>query len=527
MPPPLALNNSLLISEETTAPNMLYSATMHTSIAKPELSMKRSLSESCLEGILRNGDLEPFRFTLKKPFMELLKAPTATINNLPRCVSLPEFVASSELMIIQECSVLGKEHRKKSCPSLTFCQPTKKTAKTSISMLNEGSGDATTSSFTDSSSQGISSMDTDFDNLSSDCDDYSVYYVETEQDAQAHEEEYDHEYEHYDVLMEHTIYPQENAAVSAPVPFISETSNEPQPQQSQHSIQSLINNEDWTELMSLVERDPGVCRERVNMIFQNENITCLPLHAVVCRRGAGILSVVDCLVTTYPAALMRKEEGGDRLPLHMAILKGASIAIIRYLMEARPQALEKADCEGNLPIHYAAMYSSEHVIRVTADRYPAACRHANLKERMPLHIVCARNWDHQDFDLISLDQIHWIFQQWPAAVQHADRNGCLPLHVACSQPQPRWDVLNLLIEAYSVGLLHKDDEERMPLQICRRIASSALATLSTLSLTSTSALPTAFCRDNDVVLAYLRDKTNQEKRKQLRERIFTIRIKRG
>jgi hypothetical protein len=230
---------------------------------------------------------------------------------------------------------------------------------------------------------------------------------------------------------------------------------------------------------------------------------------------------VDCLVTTYPGSLMRKEEGGDRLPLHMAILKGASLAVIRYLLEALPQALEKADCEGNLPLHYAAMYSSEQIIRLVADRYPAACRHANVKERMPLHLLCARNWDHQDYDLISLNQIHCIFTSWPAAVQHADRNGCLPLHVACSQPQPRWDVLNLLIEAFAAGLLHKDDEERVPLQICRRIASSVLATSSPTTSTS------PFCRDNDVVLAYLRDKTNQEKRKHLRERIFTIRIKRG
>jgi hypothetical protein len=48
------------------------------------------------------------------------------------------------------------------------------------------------------------------------------------------------------------------------------------------------------------------CRQRVTMI-QNENITC-SLHAVGRRRG--IISVVDCLVTIYPGALMRKDEGG-------------------------------------------------------------------------------------------------------------------------------------------------------------------------------------------------------------------------
>jgi hypothetical protein len=514
--------NNMSTSKETT-PAMLYSATIQTMTTEAPLRITRSLSESCLEGMPK-GDSEPCRSSLERPFAEtLLKAPTDSTCNLHRCVSLPQFVASE--MMVQDSVVLEKEHTKKSCPystSTTFVfQQTKNTAK---SILDEGSDDAITASssfsFIDSSSQGPSSVDTDFENsTSSDHDDYN-FYVETEG---AQEEEYEHEHEQYDSLMEHTRYPQDFTAVSAPAPSLSVTI-QLQPQKQQKSIQSLIDNEDWMGLKTLVERDPNVCRQRVNMIFQNENITCLPLHAVLGRRGAAILSIVDCLVTTYPGALMRKDEGGDRLPLHMAILKGASIAVIRYILEALPQALEKPDCEGNLPLHYAAMYSSEDVIRLTAGRYSAACRHANLKERMPLHLLCARNWDHQDYDLISLDQIHCIFTSFPAAVRHADRNGCLPLHVACSQPQPRWDVLNLLIEAFSVGLLHKDDEDRVPLQICRRIASSALATSSP---TSTATLTTAFCRDNDVVLAYLRDKTNQVKRKQLRDRIFTIRFKRA
>jgi hypothetical protein len=526
--PPLAFNISHLTSEERAAPHMMYSTAKHT---KSQLLMTRSLSESCLEGMSKGGtmpvssaidlDSEPCRGSLEKPFAKTLQSPT---DNLRRCVSLPP---SSYLWMEQVVDVASKlmmiqEHSKQSRSSSTstiLVQQRKNTAEAtnSLSILDESSDDATSfsSSFADSSSQGYpSSVDTDFDIISSDNDDDYNFYLETD----AQEEE--HQHEHYDFLMEQARYQQDLAAVSAPVPFIFERIKS-KPHQQQHSIQSLIANEDWTELKTLVERDPDVCRQRVHMIFQCENITCLPLHAVVGRRGAGILSAVDCLVTTYPGSLMRKEEGGDRLPLHMAILKGASLAVIRYLLEALPQALEKADCEGNLPLHYAAMYSSEQIIRLVADRYPAACRHANVKERMPLHLLCARNWDHQDYDLISLNQIHCIFTSWPAAVQHADRNGCLPLHVACSQPQPRWDVLNLLIEAFAAGLLHKDDEERVPLQICRRIASSVLATSSPTTSTS------PFCRDNDVVLAYLRDKTNQEKRKHLRERIFTIRIKRG
>jgi hypothetical protein len=67
----------------------------------------------------------------------------------------------------------------------------------------------------------------------------------------------------------------------------------------------------------------------------------------------------------YPAVYMRKDEGDDRLHLHMAILKGAFMDIIRYLLEAYPVVLEKADSEGSLP-----SYSSEPIIRRIAESYP-------------------------------------------------------------------------------------------------------------------------------------------------------------
>jgi hypothetical protein len=294
--------------------------------------------------------------------------------------------------------------------------------------------------------------------------------------------------------------------------------------QSQHqqiqSIQPLITNCEWKKLTCLIEIDPDVCRLSVHMVVMGENVTCLPLHAAVGRWGAG-LPVIDCLVTAHPAALLQKDKGGDRLPLHIALLKGASMAVIRYLMEALPVSLEKADCDGNLPLHYAAMYSSEKVIRLLADRSPAACRHANGKERMPLHLLCARNWDE---DMLSLSIIDSILMRHPSAVQHADRTGCLPLHVACSQPSPRWDVLKLLVTTHTDSLLHKNNAGHGPLQITRRI--TCIASSSSVSA-GFSAFQSHFNNnDNDVVLAYLRDKTNQVKRKSLMEKIFAIRISR-
>ena len=309
-------------------------------------------------------------------------------------------------------------------------------------------------------------------------DDYD-FYVETEA-------------EEYCARMEDLRYQQERM----------EEVQEPQLKQPRQSVQHLIDTQDWTQLVALVERNPNACRQRVRQVFQGENTSCLPLHAVVGRQGAA-LCVIDCLVTAYPAALLRKDEGDYHLPLHMAILKGASVAVIRYLGQALSQSLEMPDRQGNLPLHYAAMYSSEEVIRLLMDLYPHGCQHPSAKKRLPLHLLCARIWDK---DLLSLSLIRHVMIRHLAAVEHADHNGRLPLHLACSQPQPRWDVLKLLVKAYPDALVHKDDAKRTPFQMARHLSVAGF-------------------RDNDVVLAYLREKTNEVKRsKSLFNKLFTIKV---
>jgi hypothetical protein len=147
----------------------------------------------------------------------------------------------------------------------------------------------------------------------------------------------------------------------------------------------------------------------------------------------------------------------------MAILKGA-LAVIRYLGSSTKYIRKRPDCVRKFTSTTQAMYSSDGVIRLLKTG-TAACRHANLKERMPLHLLQLRNWDHQDYDLISLDQIQCIFMSYPAAVQHADRNGCLPLHVACSQPQPRCG--RTRSSRHWPGHPAQDDEGTSAAQICR------------------------------------------------------------
>jgi hypothetical protein len=171
---------------------------------------------------------------------------------------------------------------------------------------------------------------------------------------------------------------------------------------------------------------------------QGREITYLPLHAVFERPGVD-MSVIDCLFAAFPGALLSKDEEGGRSPLHMAAMKGVSATVVRYMVYTLPQSLQMTDNEGNLPLHYAAMYSCEAVVELMADLSPDACQHANARARLPLHVLCARIW-HQDSLALSL--IQNIISHNPGAVRLPERQGRLPLHLACEQGSPHLGIIS-------------------------------------------------------------------------------------
>jgi ankyrin repeat protein len=189
----------------------------------------------------------------------------------------------------------------------------------------------------------------------------------------------------------------------------------------------------------------------------------------------------------------------------MAAMKGASVDVVRYMVEALPQSLQTADREGNLPLHYAAMYSGAAVVKLMAGISSDACQHANNRIRLPLHLVCARVWDQ---DSLALSMIMNIIRHNPVALRLPERQGRLPLHLACEQGRPRQDIVKLLVTSFPAGLLCEEVESgRTPLGICEWMNTSGL-------------------RENELVV-FLRDRTNQEKpkKKKFIRKLFSSRRK--
>ena len=285
--------------------------------------------------------------------------------------------------------------------------------------------------------------------------------------------------------------------------------------EKQYKLQRLFEMEDWVSLLHHFEDAPELSRLPVHIQCQGERTPVLPIHAAVARRRP-CLDLLEQLATIHPEGVRTVDSRGKRLPMHFSLLKGStSLAIVRYLHRLHPSALPTEDVEGNLPLHYAAQYGSEAVCQWILEQYPKACELANGKERFVLHLLAARCWDEHEQQIISLKLFQSILEAYPEAASIPDRYGRLPLHWACAQTNPRWDVLQLLIQANSAALLVKDKAKQTPLQLAKQLAPRNHHHQT----------------DNDVVEQFLHERTVREKRKQNNhvwqplDKFFTIRVK--
>jgi ankyrin repeat protein len=266
------------------------------------------------------------------------------------------------------------------------------------------------------------------------------------------------------------------------------------------SLQNQLDAEKWSSVACLIEDLPSLAHAQLTIIIQGERISCRPLHAV-CARRLPSLDLLEQLIAYSPSALRERDPRG-RLPLHLALLRGCcSPNVIRYLCERSPFALLQKDDDGNVPLHYACQFASHGILQIVLNACPEAATIANNKKRMPLHFVCARNWDLEGPSVCS------VREAFPEAALASDRSNRLPLHWACDQPLLRYDLLAALVEQYPGGLLHRDHTGATPVQLAKRMQKQF------------------YGEEQSVVLAFLTERTVWERRnKCVLHNFFTIRM---
>jgi hypothetical protein len=133
------------------------------------------------------------------------------------------------------------------------------------------------------------------------------------------------------------------------------------------------------------------------------------------------------------------------MPVSMQISYPTSVS---KCIKIYPEALSKADSEGNLPLHKILWYEASTIddtLRMI-EKHPAALQHQNAVGQLPLHIECSCK--RRSSIISKCIELH------PQALEIADNTGLLPLHMLLVYGQPSVDLALLLIEKCPASLKH-------------------------------------------------------------------------
>jgi len=123
------------------------------------------------------------------------------------------------------------------------------------------------------------------------------------------------------------------------------------------------------------------------------------------------------------------------MPLHLACQEQASLAVLKLLVQAWPEAVKLPNENRFLPLHYACL-------EVVSDANQGG------------------GWGKR-----SLEKIEYLIQTAPDTVKMLEQqSGMLPLHCACLDQIASMDGIHFLVESYPKAVTVKDKKGWLPLQ---------------------------------------------------------------
>jgi ankyrin repeat protein len=193
----------------------------------------------------------------------------------------------------------------------------------------------------------------------------------------------------------------------------------------------------------------------------------LPLHRLVeNERKQDWTRFGSLLYQANPRSVQIADRRG-KLPLHRAIaaMKHAQNSCVKPLLETFPQAAARADADGCLPLHIAAMNAEcwDETINLVYLSYPKAISTRAgpaFNHRLALHMAAAST-DSRESLLQSLAELH------PRAAAITDTTGKLPLHLACELGKDWEGGIGVIHNAYPAAISTAEDNIRgwLPLHI--------------------------------------------------------------
>jgi ankyrin repeat protein len=174
-------------------------------------------------------------------------------------------------------------------------------------------------------------------------------------------------------------------------------------------------------------------------------------------------------------AAARTDKDGMLL-LHHACRDGVSVTLMLLFANAYPEGCSTKDNRGKLPsdylkangaaarsddiglyfLYHASGYgASVNLLKLLLDVYPDAINKVGNDGDLPLHHAC--------YEDASLDVVKFLLEAYPEGAQIKDKEGCLPIHLACANYEVSVEVLKLLVDACQESLTVKDYNGKLPL----------------------------------------------------------------
>ena len=174
-------------------------------------------------------------------------------------------------------------------------------------------------------------------------------------------------------------------------------------------------------------------------------------------------SVISSLITTDPERVSKLNESGSN-SLHVAsqYIKTVDPSIFLLLIEADPQCCSVVNKYGLLPIHKAAMNSSDltkassRSFKMLLATHPDGIRQPNNFGQLALHLALSTK--HPTMLIVNQ-----LIESFPESLRVQDKFGHLPLHKACSNKKISQEIIISVLNSYRKGASYADVNGFTPL----------------------------------------------------------------
>ncbi|KAL7566267.1 hypothetical protein ACA910_011327 [Epithemia clementina (nom. ined.)] len=227
-------------------------------------------------------------------------------------------------------------------------------------------------------------------------------------------------------------------------------------------LEAFANGTKLNLLKTLIAETPSIAQSE-------EWLGMDPLHETIMRGNADD-DVILYLIESFPEAVERGNWEG-RLPLHLACLHACSLDVVRVLAERYPTALELPDVDGDRALHMSVCCERSgekgstklrfnlDIVRYLIERNPEALTQGNDEQQLPLHVACASG--------AGLDCIELLCTASLESVERLCGSGLYPLHCACTRKNYS-EVILYLADLFHDAVRHKDEDGDLPLHILLR-----------------------------------------------------------